>query len=79
MAEQRDERVAMHILVSKEARDGLNQFAAALGVSLTALAEVVGTIIYSGEFDPNDWRRLIDEISPQAREVDAERRRREPA
>jgi hypothetical protein len=76
MAEQRDERVAMHILVSREARDGLNQFAADMGVSLTALAEVVGRIIHDGGFNPDDWTHLIAEITPSAKQVDAERRRR---
>jgi hypothetical protein len=79
MADQRGERVAMHILVSKKARDGLNQFAAELGITLTALAEVFGQMMLRGEFNVNDYPELIERV-PQAKQIDSERRRRgEPA
>lgn len=63
--------MGLHASVSDEARDGWQQFAAAHGVSVTALIEAIGIRLADME-PPGDWSAIIEE----ARAIDAERRRR---
>lgn len=61
----------LHIDITRQAAEGLRQFATHHGITLTALIEVTGLRIDQVRHHPD-----FDQCIAHAREIDAERRQR---